>query len=293
MKIRLWVLLFASLIIITSCEDNKKSENQVIISDSFKLSDPVDFDRSAAPLSIPLLIPSENRLAARILLAAKNGLKPTIVFLHGNPGFEKNEDIGQALRRNGYNCVFFSYSGTWGHSGFFSYSQSIQDTKDIYEYLVHNSKKLRINTEEIYLFGHSMGGDIALLALEEIKGIKGVITIDPWSGFNVLNGKIEKLKTKYILNLEQRPCINLVSGEAFVNDVMKNDKMSIENSLKNHSNSILNIFSTDKVQSTFMSYHQYIDQDNMIVLEACDHSFSDKRISLAKSVYNWLENHHQ
>lgn len=291
MKIRLWSLLLSSLVIITSCGDRVDKQNQEISSETFQFSDPEEFNKDAAPLSIPFQLSSDNKLAARILLAAEKDSKSTIVFLHGNPGFEKNEDIGQALRRNGYNCVFFSYSGTWGNDGFFSYSQSIQDTKDIYDYLVQNSKKWRINTEEIYLFGHSMGGDIALLAHEEIVGIKGVIAVDPWSGYDVLNHKIDKQLNKYISNIEQRPCINLVSGKGFVNDLMANARMNLDNSIKSNPKSILNIFSTDREKSTFESFHQDLNQDNSIVLEACDHSFSDKRISLANTVYNWLENH--
>ncbi|NPD45470.1 MULTISPECIES: alpha/beta hydrolase [unclassified Lentimicrobium] len=293
MKIRLWVLLLSSLLIITSCRDKEDTQNQETPTETFQFSDPNEFNRDAAPLSIPIIIPSDNKLAARILLTTGKSTKPTVIFLHGNPGFEKNEDIGQALRRNGYNSVFFSYSGTWGNNGYFSYSQSLQDTKDVYEYLIQNSKKWRINTEEIYLLGHSMGGDIALIALEEIKGIKGVIALDPWSGYYVLNHKIDKQRIKYITNLEQRPCINLVSGESFVNDAMSNARMNLDNSLKNNPKSILKIFSTDREQSTFISFHQNMTQENMIVLDACDHSFSDKRISLAKTIYNWLESHNQ
>lgn len=291
MKIRIWNLLFVSLLIINSCGDKEKSQNQEFTADTFQINDPVEFGRNGAPLSIPIIIPSDNKLAARILLAAGKNIKPTILFLHGNPGFEKNEDLGQALRRNGYNCVFFSYSGTWGNNGVFGYPQSIQDTKDMHEYLSQNAKKLRINTEEIYLLGHSMGGDIAILSLEEIKGIKGVITMDPWSGYDVLNSKIDKQRNKYITNLEQRPCINIVSGEEFVNEVMSSENMSLENALKNHSKTILNIFSNDREKSTFVNYHKEMNNDNIVVLNACDHSFSDKRITLTKTIFNWLENH--
>lgn len=288
MKNKLWSLLLISLFI-SSCGEIEKPKKIDTSEEAFIMSDPLEFNKNAVPLSMPLIIPSVNKLTARILIAPGKSKKPTVIFLHGNPGFEKNEDIGQALRRNGYNCVFFSYSGTWGNHGFFSYSQSLQDTKDVYEYLIQNSKKLRINPDEVYLFGHSMGGDIALIALEEMNGIKGVIAVDPWSGYNVLNHKLEKQKNKYISNLEQRPAIHINSGEEFVNDIMDNEKMSLENALKNHSNSILYLFSTEREKSIFKNFHPNINSNNLNVLNACDHSFSDKRISLAKSAFKWLE----
>ena len=50
-------------------------------------------------------------------MAKGKDAKPTLIFLHGNPGFEKNEETGQMLRRAGFNTVFCSYSGTWGNKG--------------------------------------------------------------------------------------------------------------------------------------------------------------------------------
>ncbi len=289
MKNRIWVLLSLSLFIMSSCENNNTTKDEDTSTSSFKLNDPIGFKKSGTPLSIPFIIPSDNKLTARILMASGKSQKPTIIFIHGNPGFEKNEDIGQGLRRNGYNCVFFSYSGTWGNNGLFSYSQSIQDTKDIYNYLILNAKQFRIDTKQIFLLGHSMGGDIALLSYEELDGIKGVLTIDPWSGYDVLNNKLDKQLNKYIVNLEQRPCIDIASGSEFVNEIMNIEKMNLEKSIKSSSQSSAYIFSNKKEKNEFHKYHSNIKEDHIWVLNANDHSFSDKRILLTETIYNWLE----
>jgi len=45
------------------------------------------------------------------------GPHPTVVLLHGFPGNEKNLVLAQALRRAGWNVVFFHYRGSWGSGG--------------------------------------------------------------------------------------------------------------------------------------------------------------------------------
>ena len=48
----------------------------------------------------------------------------TVILLHGFPGNERNLDLAQAIRRSGWNAVFFHYRGAWGSGGVFSFEQS-------------------------------------------------------------------------------------------------------------------------------------------------------------------------
>jgi hypothetical protein len=100
-------------------------------------SDPIVSSRKENPKSEPLVFKSgSDKIAGRILMASGTNPKITVIFLHGNPGFEKNQDIGQRLRRAGYNTVFFSYSGTWGNEGLFSYKKSIKDVEELNKFLI-------------------------------------------------------------------------------------------------------------------------------------------------------------
>lgn len=47
-----------------------------------------------------------NRLNGIVYLANGAGPHPTVVLLHGFPGNEKNLDLAQALRRDGFNVLF-------------------------------------------------------------------------------------------------------------------------------------------------------------------------------------------
>src|SRR3984885_4662719 len=73
-------------------------------------------------------IPSHGALLnALAYIAPGPGPHPTVLLLHGLPGNEKNLDLAQAIRRDGWNVVYFDYRGSWGSSGAFSFTPSIED----------------------------------------------------------------------------------------------------------------------------------------------------------------------
>lgn len=275
-------------IIVTSCnEDNVKiiENNQTTL-----YNDKTIADEKSKAKSLPFIFESNsNKLVGRILMAVNNEPKATIIFLHGNPGFEKNEDIGQALRRGGYNSVFFSYSGTWGNEGVFNYQNSINDLNSIIDYLISNSKKFKIDREQVYLCGFSMGADIAILTANTNEKIKGVISIDPWNGYNELSNKTEKDLDNYRKNVEQRPCIRLKSGDDFVSSIIENKEMDLQTSLRNFSKPVIHIFSNENDKNTFYKSCNLTNLEFQ-VLAASDHSFSDKRIILTNEIFLWLNN---
>jgi len=82
--------------------------------------------QNAAPSMDELAIPSHgSRMNALVYLAAGSGPHPVVVFLHGYPGNEKNLDLAQAVRRAGFDAVYFDYRGTWGSGGTFSFGHGL------------------------------------------------------------------------------------------------------------------------------------------------------------------------
>ncbi|WP_372642809.1 hypothetical protein, partial [Ancylomarina sp.] len=220
------IALLMSSFMFVGCQEEPKTLASVMDKYALFNADPVGAKPNERPMSLPLMIPSvDHSLAGRILMAKGKDAKPTVIFLHGNPGFEKNEETGQILRRAGYNAVFCSYSGTWGNKGVFSYKQSINDVKAIVAYLTENSNQIRVDSQAIYLCGFSMGADIAILAGQELPLVKGIISIDLWNGHHSLKQKSEEELSVYIQNLKQRPCIQIESGKAFVDGIITNNGM--------------------------------------------------------------------
>ena len=54
------------------------------------------------------------------LLASGTQPHPTVILLHGFPGYEQNIDLAQSLRRDGWNVLAMHYRGAWGSQGTFS-----------------------------------------------------------------------------------------------------------------------------------------------------------------------------
>lgn len=122
-------------------------------------------------------LPSHGALLnAFVYVAAGTGPHPAVVLLHGFPGNEKNLDLAQAIRRAGWDVLFFNYRGSWGSPGTFSFEHSIEDTAAAVAYLrdpVH-AKVLRIDPQHIVLVGHSMGGFMAIQAAAKDPAIAAV-----------------------------------------------------------------------------------------------------------------------
>jgi len=122
-------------------------------------------------------IPSHGaKLNALAYIAEGAGPHPVVLLLHGFPGNEKNLDLAQAIRRDGWDVVYFDYRGSWGSPGDFSFTHSIEDTQAAIAYMRDpaNAKKLRSNPKDIVLIGHSMGGFMARYVGAKDPAIQGV-----------------------------------------------------------------------------------------------------------------------
>ena len=130
-----------------------------------------------------------HRLSGLIYMANGPGPHPTVVLLHGFPGNEKNLDIAQALRRAGFNVMFFHYRGAWGSEGDYQVLKGYEDALTALEFLREpdNAAKYRIDTGKMSVLGHSLGGYTALAAGRRDKGLMCVGAMSPvnmgiWAG---------------------------------------------------------------------------------------------------------------
>lgn len=106
------------------------------------------------------------------------GPHPTVLICHGYPGFEQHLDLAQALRRVGFCTATFHYSGSWGADGDFSFSNCLEDASTVLHALVELGPEYRIDPNQLYIMGHSMGGFVAthLLAKEDLLRGGAIVT---------------------------------------------------------------------------------------------------------------------
>jgi uncharacterized protein len=131
-----------------------------------------------------LTIPSHDASMYGVFYRASGGeFHPTVLLLHGLPGFEQNGDLAQTIRRAGWNVLIFHYRGAWGSGGSFSFSNCVEDVRAALEYLraPENVARLGIDPHRLALVGHSMGGFLAAITTQHDDAVLGAALIAPWN----------------------------------------------------------------------------------------------------------------
>ncbi len=260
--------------------------------DSIVLKD-IQWDAAAPAGSVELFIPSGNSLMAGFIYKANGPQKhPTLLLLHGYPGNERNLDLAQAVRAHGWNVIYFDYRGSWGSQGQFSFENCVQDVVNTVAFCKKYSDSLRIDTSNIVLFGHSMGGWICLKALAALPGIQKGFALSTWDiygdfknvtpallttmannpdngmSYFVLNTSVEKIFTPVInnlsyYNLQHEPA--LAAKQIIMLDEHDGNKQLAESLRKNN-----------------QKYFEY-------EVWPTDHAFTNKRISLINKVIAFVD----
>lgn len=250
-------------------------------------------------------IPSHGqKLNAIDYLSAGPGSHPTVILLHGFPGNERNLDLAQAIRRAGWNALFFDYRGSWGTPGNFSFENSMQDARAVVAWLREpaNAARLHADPRSIVLIGHSMGGMIAANVGAHDPSIRAIGLI---SAANMAGDLLPKLQQGDEPALVQHVAVRLsdegisplagctpngLARELIANAarwnfpdfapllnlrpvliVTSDDGLAPEN---------------DLLAARLRALH---DPHLTAIHFATDHSYSGQRIALESAVVNWLE----
>lgn len=275
------------------------------------------FAHAAAPLAQPYIdpprdkahpaamvyvrIPSQEALMNGVLYtAAKGGLHPAVVLLHGLPGNEQNLDLAQSMRRTGFDVLTFHYRGSWGSPGAFSFVHAIEDAEAAVAFL-HSAEvaaKYGIDTRRIYLVGHSMGGFLTAVAAAHEPNVAGLVMISPWDisadGRKFTDPDFRKAAVEQELNDDVIPLagttVDKLMDEALSHaagwDFTRDGSVLCPRP-------VLLITADD---DTYAGGHRLAQtlrgQCGNTVTEhhfITDHSYSDHRIALESVVVDWLE----
>jgi len=140
-------------------------------------------DPNAPASLLGVVIPSgDGTMLGTFYMAAGSKPHPTMILMHGLPGFEDNKDLAQAISRDGWNALVFNYRGCFGSSGKFSFANALADSAAALEFVKDpaNAKKYRVDPQRIVVGGHSMGGLLAAHAAAS-GGVIGTVLIEPWN----------------------------------------------------------------------------------------------------------------
>lgn len=113
------------------------------------------------------------------------GPHPVVILCHGIPGTNNNDDLAQALRRMGCAVLRPYHRGAWGSDGVYSFSHCIEDAV----FLAHwarkreNAEAFSLDPDNIFLAGHSNGGNTVINASRQLPFLKGTIAFCPYDHF--------------------------------------------------------------------------------------------------------------
>ena len=263
-------------------------------SDSIVLKD-IKWDITYPAGSTELFIPSaKSQLAGMIYKPNGNKKHPTLILLHGFPGNERNLDLAQVVRSHGWNVIYFNYRGSWGSQGKFSFKNCVEDVSNVVAFCNKYQDSLKVDTSNIVLFGHSMGGFVCLKALEQLPQIKKGFALSTWNIYGDLkNIKSEKQLSElsensnifhnyFVLNSTTIDILLPAFKEISYYKLATNTK-----SLKDKQIIILDEHAgnkeiADSIKEMHLSFFNY-------QIWETDHGFTNKRVSLMNKLISFLD----
>tara|TARA_R110001606_G_scaffold33859_1_gene100642 strand:- start:2 stop:883 length:882 start_codon:yes stop_codon:yes gene_type:complete len=239
-----------------------------------------------------------DRLNGHAYLADGPGPHATVVLLHGFPGNERNLDLAQDLRSDGFNVLFFHYRGAWGSEGTYSFTHVIEDVAAATDYLRANAEALRTDPDKLILVGHSMGGFAALEAAARDETIACVAGIAPANMGPLADAPAERTDG-FAAYADTMQMLAGLTGENAIAEVKANREAFDTRLLapKLVGKSVL-IIGGDKDTSVpvdsviaplVAAYEAEPGIDLTAVILSGDHSFSWSRQELIDEVVDWAE----
>jgi pimeloyl-ACP methyl ester carboxylesterase len=239
------------------------------------------------------------RMNAIFYVAAGRGPNPTVILLHGIPGNERNLDLAQALRRAGVNVLYFNYRGTWGSGGLFSYANALADVAAALSYVrsAEIVSRYHIDVSRVALVGHSFGGWVALMGAAADEKVACVACIDVANMgvrgrlFRSDPESVSRATANNDALIAPGAPFRAASGAAIVEESKaRADEFDLNryaSSLKSRPVFLISAVNGDE-QKTLVSSLTNVQAPVMALHWDTDHSFSDRRVELARTVMQWL-----
>lgn len=261
------------------------------------------FPASMAELRIPS---HGSGLNGFMYMPSGSGTHGVVIMLHGFPGNEKNTDLMQAIRRAGYNVLYFDYRGSWGSAGTFSFANSRDDIASALAWVRDptNVTKYRFDTQRIAVIGHSLGGWLALESTGRDANVGCVGGIAAWNighGASMLKADTAARKsTAAYLTMVTDPSSGPIRAKdsdlmrEFDDNITSYDYLRLAPSLKNRS--VFLAAATNDSPDEGVEMHARLER----ALKAAgsthvrnvtfddDHPFSAHRVALADALVKWL-----
>lgn len=264
--------------------------------------DPIAIDADFPPSLVELNFESHgDRLNGHAYLAEGEGPHPTVVLLHGFPGNERNLDLAQDLRSDGFNVLFFHFRGAWGSEGTYSFTHVIEDVASATDMLRANTETYRTAPDKLILIGHSMGGFAALEAAARDDRIACVAGLAP-ANLSVIADAFEadpKAGEGFVAYSDTMQMLSGLTGDKALQEIMANrDAFDVSALAPKLSGKSVLLVAGDQDASVppghvhvplVAAYEAEPGIDLTTRILSGDHSFSWSRQELIDTVLDWAD----
>lgn len=262
--------------------------------------DAADFNAEHPPAMLEVSIPSHGALlTGTYYIAAGRGPHPTIVMLHAFPGYEKNLDLAQSLRRIGFNLLYFDYRGVWGGPGQFSIERAYEDSAAAIDFVIDsaNRGRLRVDTNNVILLGHSFGAVAALEVGARNPAVHCIVSLAPEDMTLMIDTPEDRQSlANYTDNLR---VVTGYSGQQLIDDLVERRAewamTTVAKDLGDKPWLLIgaaldeNYTAADVARVVAAGKQAGSSNISSRIIEYADHSFSARRTELTVEVAAWLE----
>lgn len=226
------------------------------------------------------------------------GPYPTIIMSHGFPGYTTNNDLELALMRMGCVVIHVNHRGAWGSEGNYLFTNLKDDLIAIAKW-AHNAAiadQYQIDSEKIFLVGHSMGGQTVLNAAKDLPFIKGVVAMAAYDIGAAFRYKMEK--DLFLMIETEGQCLKLTSAsDVYENALLNQPELSVlsryEELVKHNVLLVEAAFDTvappEKMLKPLAEKLQAANANISYESIKSNHSFVGQRMKLTKLVGAWIE----
>ena len=187
------------------------------------LQDPAYSDQSALPYLDALVFDSGGSTIYGQVLVPSSDLgenRPCAILCHGFAGFTRWDDVAHDLCRAGIVVVIPHHRGAWGSEGEYTVTGCVGDAENLARWAqsADFAAKYKTSTNDVWLIGHSMGGNSVLNAAAKMGSVKGVALIAPCD-IGYMAGKMNRDELKSFLIGEGLHVLHRRSDDTVIDDI--------------------------------------------------------------------------
>ena len=224
---------------------------------------------------------------------------PTVILSHGFPGYTTNNDLELALMRAGCVVIHMNHRGAWGSEGNYLFTNLKDDLIAITKW-AHNraiADQYGIDPDNIFLVGHSMGGQTVLNAAKALPFLGGVAALAAYDIGAAFRYRMEK--ELFLMIETEGQCLKMTSAAAVYENALENrDELGILGQYERLASLpvLLVEASLDAVAPADIMMRQLYEKLKELSAPVTyqqivsTHSFAGQRMKLAKTVAQWIEN---